>query len=319
MHHERASDMTSESLAIGVFLPTMSPRGERPGDVVAAARHAEALGFESVWAVDQLIAGAGVPFLDSTVALATAAAVTSRVRLGFGVAILPLHSTVWLAKQVASLQYVSGDRVVLGVGAGGDRHEQSWRAAGVARSQRGARTDAALRVLPDLIAGRPTALEAAGPVVQLAPGSAIPPIVVGGASSAALRRTVEFGDGWFALPAPPEAIAATFSQLAEMAASRQRKQPTVTVSLMTALSPDASMPEQSRLHQRLSDPDGMFAIPEAAIPSVLHTGSPADLSRQIEAYAVAGVSRIVFSIAAGDWFRQTELIAEAHRRVAAQA
>src|SRR5579859_7399388 len=101
--------MASDSLGIGVFLPTMSPRGERPGDVAAAARHAESLGFESVWVVDQLIAGAGVPFLDSTVALATAAAVTSRVLLGFGVAILPLHSTVWLAKQVASLQHVSGD------------------------------------------------------------------------------------------------------------------------------------------------------------------------------------------------------------------
>src|ERR687888_498635 len=99
--------MSGVGIDVGVFLPTMSPRGERLGDVAAAARHAEALGFESVWVVDQLIAGTGVPFLDSTVALATAAGVTSRVRLGFGVVILPLHPTVWLAKQVASLQHVS--------------------------------------------------------------------------------------------------------------------------------------------------------------------------------------------------------------------
>jgi alkanesulfonate monooxygenase SsuD/methylene tetrahydromethanopterin reductase-like flavin-dependent oxidoreductase (luciferase family) len=306
--------MSGVGIDVGVFLPTMSPRGERLGDVAAAARHAEALGFESVWVVDQLIAGTGVPFLDSTVALATAAGVTSRVRLGFGVIILPLHSPVWLAKQVMSLQHVSRDRVILGVGAGGDRHERSWRAAGVARSRRGALTDAALRVLPDLIAGRPTPLDRDGPAVQLAPGSTIPPILVGGASEPALRRTLEFAEGWFALPAPAETIAATAARLAEMAASRHRDAPTITVSLMTALSPDASLPDARGLKQRLSDPDGMFGIPDAAIPSVLHTGTTDGVARQLQAYAAAGASRIVFSIAAGDWFRQTELIIEARSR-----
>ncbi len=144
---------------IGVFLPTMTFPGELPGDIRAAARHAEDLGLESVWVVDQLIAGTGVPLVDSVVALSTAAAVTTRVRLGFGVMIVPLHPVVLLAKQVGSLQYVSGNRVILGVGAGGDRHDLSWRAAGVARRDRGKRTDAALRVLPGLLAGEWTRLE----------------------------------------------------------------------------------------------------------------------------------------------------------------
>jgi alkanesulfonate monooxygenase SsuD/methylene tetrahydromethanopterin reductase-like flavin-dependent oxidoreductase (luciferase family) len=115
---------------LGVVLPSMSPRGTVPDDMIAAARHAEDLGFESVWVVDQLVAGSGVPFLDSVVVLAAAAAATSRIRLGFGVMILPLRPVVWVAKQVGSLQHVSGDRVILGVGAGGDRHERSWVAAG---------------------------------------------------------------------------------------------------------------------------------------------------------------------------------------------
>jgi alkanesulfonate monooxygenase SsuD/methylene tetrahydromethanopterin reductase-like flavin-dependent oxidoreductase (luciferase family) len=71
---------------IGVFLP---PVGERmdgfPGDLTASARHAEELGLESVWIVDQLISGSGEPLLESGIALATAAAATTRVRLGFGV------------------------------------------------------------------------------------------------------------------------------------------------------------------------------------------------------------------------------------------
>src|SRR5216684_4127439 len=112
--------------AIGVFLPTMTERDTPMADVVAAARHAENLGFESVWAVDQLVAGTGVPLLDSTVALAAAAGATSRVRLGFGVMIVPLRPVVWAAKQVASLQQVSDGRVLFGVGVGGDRHDRSW-------------------------------------------------------------------------------------------------------------------------------------------------------------------------------------------------
>src|SRR6478752_1300039 len=67
--------------AIGVFLPSMTTPGHSLGDMRAAARHVEDLGLESAWVVDQLVAGTGAPFLDSTVALATAAAVTSRIRL----------------------------------------------------------------------------------------------------------------------------------------------------------------------------------------------------------------------------------------------
>jgi alkanesulfonate monooxygenase SsuD/methylene tetrahydromethanopterin reductase-like flavin-dependent oxidoreductase (luciferase family) len=91
---------------IGVFLPTMSGRDASPGDVVAAARHAQDLGLESVWAVDQLVAGTGVPLLDSTVSLAAAAGATTRISLAFGVLIVPLHPIAWIAKQVADIQHI---------------------------------------------------------------------------------------------------------------------------------------------------------------------------------------------------------------------
>src|SRR5262245_33584306 len=111
--------------AVGVFLPTLTERGAPVADVGAAARHAEYLGFDSVRTVDQLVDDTGVPILDSATALAAAAGATRRVRLGFGVMILPLRPVAWVAKQVASLQHVSGDQVVLGVGVGGDRHDLS--------------------------------------------------------------------------------------------------------------------------------------------------------------------------------------------------
>ena len=69
------------------MLPTIAAKGETLGSVTAAARHAEELGFESVWAIDQLVAGTGAPLLDSLTALTAAAAVTERVKLGVGVLI----------------------------------------------------------------------------------------------------------------------------------------------------------------------------------------------------------------------------------------
>lgn len=293
---------------IGVLLPTMTERGGELTDIGRAARHAEDLGLESVWAVDQLIAGTGVPLLESTVALTAAAAATSRIRLGYGVLILPLRPAVWTAKQVASLQHVSGDRVLLGVGVGGDRHALSWEAAGVSRRERGRRTDDALAVLPDLIAGRPS--QVAGATVQLAPGAPVPPIIVGGLATAALTRAATYGDGWFALPVPDEQLAATVGRLAELAAARGRPTPEVTSSVLAALDGDPARPDRAGLTRRLTDPDGTFGMPDEAVDTVV-VGGPASLTDRIGAVHAAGADRVIVSVAGGDWFRQTELVAKA--------
>jgi alkanesulfonate monooxygenase SsuD/methylene tetrahydromethanopterin reductase-like flavin-dependent oxidoreductase (luciferase family) len=306
--------------AIGVFLPTMRERDVALPDISAAARHAEDLGFESVWAVDQLVAGTGVPFVDSTVALAAAAGATERIRLGYGVMILPLHSVVWAAKQVASLQQVSGGRVLLGVGVGGDRHARSWEAAGVPRSERGRRTDAALAVLPDLIAGKAVDvgdMERGGATVQLAPGVAVPPILVGGVADAALARTAAHGDGWFAMPVPPAQLVVFAERLAALAAARGRPAPAVTGSTMVAIAGDRAVPAPDELVRRVSDPDGMFGMPAEAVPDVVLTGGPASVAEHLAAQFAAGAERVVVTVAAGDWFRQAELLAEAAALVAA--
>jgi alkanesulfonate monooxygenase SsuD/methylene tetrahydromethanopterin reductase-like flavin-dependent oxidoreductase (luciferase family) len=287
----------------------MTTHGRTLGDVRAAARHIEDLGLDSAWVVDQLVAGTGAPFLDSTVALATAAAVTTRIRLGFGVMILPLHPLIWVAKQVASLQQASGDRIILGVGAGGDRHQLAWLAAGVPRSERGQRTDQALRVLPSLIGGMPTQLN--NTTVQLAPAATVPEIVVGGTSDAAMRRAVDYANGWFLLPALPAAVENYATKLEELAAQRRRPVPAITAAIMTALSPDPSLPSDDALTRQLADPDGMFGIPAEAQSGMLVRGDPAALAEHLAPYAAAGAQRLVVSIAGGDWFRQTELIAEA--------
>jgi alkanesulfonate monooxygenase SsuD/methylene tetrahydromethanopterin reductase-like flavin-dependent oxidoreductase (luciferase family) len=305
---------------LGVFLPTLTAAGDTSVDVIAAARHAEDLGFESVWVVDQLIAGTGVPILDSTVVLSAVAGATSRVGLAFGVAIAPLHPPVWLAKQVASLQQVSGGRVLLGIGAGGDRHARSWDAAGAPRRERGRRTDEALAVLPGLIAGEPVALPGSTHPVQLAPGAPVPPIVVGGMSDAAVRRAAEHGDDWFLFPVPPAEVAAARTRVDEAAAAVGRAAPTITASIMVALEGDPAVPAAEQIAAQVADPDGLFGMPPEVAATAVFQGSPADLAARLAELHQAGAHRVVVTIAAGDWLRQAELLAEAstlHAPVAA--
>jgi alkanesulfonate monooxygenase SsuD/methylene tetrahydromethanopterin reductase-like flavin-dependent oxidoreductase (luciferase family) len=295
------------SPAIGVFLPTMAERDGALPDVVAAARHAEDLGFESVWAVDQLVAGTGVPLLDSTVALAAAAGATSRLRLAYGVLIVPLRPVVWAAKEIAGLQHVSGDRLVLGVGVGGDRHDRSWAAAGVPRAERGRRLDAALAVLPDLIAGK--AVDVGGGPVHLAPGATVPPIIVGGMADAALARAARH-DGWFALPLPPAQLVPIVERLDSLAADASRPRPAITGSVTVALPGDPRRPGPDELVRLLSDPDGRYGMPADAVPGMLVTEGAAAAER-VAGLAALGAERVVLTLAAGDWFLQTELAATA--------
>ncbi|WP_052810260.1 LLM class flavin-dependent oxidoreductase [Streptomonospora alba] len=300
-------------LDVGVFLPTMTDGRAPVADVAAAARHAEGLGFESAWVVDQLIAGEGVPVLDSIVSLAAAAAATERINLGLGVLVAPLRNVVWLAKQVASLQHVSRGRLLLGVGVGGERHRRSWAAAGVPRSERGRRTDDALDVLPDLVAGRAVRLgaEPHSPEIRLAPAAPMPELLVGGMSDAAIRRIARYGDAWFLLPGPSEGVAAGRARLAELAAAAHRPTPAITASTMAVLHPDPAVPEDAALRRSLSDPDGMFGIPPEHVDSVLVGGDPPAIAAHVARLAERGAERVAVTLASGDWFRQAELLAEA--------
>ena len=255
----------SMSIEIGVILPTSTPDPARPvlGDVRESARFAEQAGLESVWSTDHVIASA--PILDSTVVLATAAAVTSRVRIGYGVMLLALRPVAWAAKQVSTLQYVSGDRVLLGVGTGNPAHgDTGWRAAGASYADRGRRTDEALAVLPDLIAGREVSLDG-GPPVALTPGAAVPPLLIAGDARPALRRAAAFGDGWLAIGLSPEAVAARLGEL-----------------------------------RRLTDELGRPALTATIVAPEL-AAEPGRAAEQLNAYEAAGARRVILPPAGSDW------------------
>jgi alkanesulfonate monooxygenase SsuD/methylene tetrahydromethanopterin reductase-like flavin-dependent oxidoreductase (luciferase family) len=219
----------ARAVEIGVILPTSTPDPSRPilGNVRASARLAEQLGLDSVWSTDHLIASA--PMLDSTVVLATAAAVTDRIQVGFNVLLLALRPVAWAAKQIATLQYVSGNRLILGVGTGNPAHgDIGWRAAGVSFAGRGERTDAALRLLPDLVEGRPATLPD-GTEARLSPGAPMPPVLVAGNGTRARIRAATYGDGWMVLQPDVARLPADLVELRRLAAERERPEPGVTV------------------------------------------------------------------------------------------
>jgi probable F420-dependent oxidoreductase len=169
--------------------------------VLRAAAHAEDLGFDHVAVGNRLLdSGSGLD-TDPLVLLAAVAAATRRLRLLTSVLVAPYYPALVLANQAATLDVVSGGRLILGVGTGWN--PQEFAAAGVPARERGARTDdhlAAARVLwsqrPADFDGQFTTLRAAHlGVPPVTPGG--PPVWVGGHSDAALRRALRFGDGWY--------------------------------------------------------------------------------------------------------------------------
>jgi alkanesulfonate monooxygenase SsuD/methylene tetrahydromethanopterin reductase-like flavin-dependent oxidoreductase (luciferase family) len=139
----------------------------------------------------------------------------------------------------------------------------------------------------------------------------VPPIIVGGMSEAALARTAAHGDGWFTLPLPPADIAPAIDRLGELADGRGRPAPAVTGSVMAAIAGDPALPDRAGLERRLTDPDGVYGMPDEAIDGMVLTGGPGAVAERIAAFADLGAERVVLSLAAGDWMRQAELAAEA--------
>jgi alkanesulfonate monooxygenase SsuD/methylene tetrahydromethanopterin reductase-like flavin-dependent oxidoreductase (luciferase family) len=217
------------TIEIGVILPTSTPDPAQPilGDVRESARFAEQAGLGSVWSTDHLRASG--PMLDSTAVLATAAAVTDRIRIGYGVMLLSLRPVAWAAKQISTLQLLSGDRLLVGVGTGNPAHgDIAWRAAGMSYQDRGRRTDEALRVLPALVTGQPAVLPD-GVEVTLAPGATMPPVLVAGNGEKALQRAAAYGDGWMSIGLAPDEVAGSLAELGRLAAEQGRPTPGATV------------------------------------------------------------------------------------------
>jgi alkanesulfonate monooxygenase SsuD/methylene tetrahydromethanopterin reductase-like flavin-dependent oxidoreductase (luciferase family) len=290
-------------IGIGVVLPSVDEQRAQGLDLRAAARHAEQAGLDSIWMGDHL--AVGMPTIEATVGLATAAAVTERVRIGLSVFVPAIRPLAWAAKQLASLQYVASGRLILGVGSGGG--EGQWAAAGMAFAERGKRTDVAMRALPDLLAGKPVRLddEPGQPVVELAPAVDIPPFWVGNDSAVARRRAARLGDGWFPSLIPVDEVRSGRAHLADLTTAYGRSMPTTTIGGAAVLG--GTTAEVDDVARMLSHGYGM---PFARAQGLLLGGSLTQAAERLSAYAEAGASHAVLGLSGNDWRGQVDLLAQ---------
>ena len=191
-------------MEVGIGLPATIAGVERE-QLLEWARRAEARGFSSLGTIDRLVYGNYEPLI----ALAAAAAVTERIRLATTILIAPYRgSGAVVAKQVATLDHLSGGRVVLGVAPGG--REDDYVAAGVGFNTRGRRFDAMLEQWDRIWAGeRFGTAGAIGPQ----PPRGRPTVLIGGGVDAAFRRAARHGDGWVLGGGTPDQFAAGAERL----------------------------------------------------------------------------------------------------------
>jgi probable F420-dependent oxidoreductase len=287
----------------GVVLPTY-PTGATVEGVVQVAQTAERLGFTSIWTTDHVIlppdqAGPYAEILEPLLTLAYVAPLTSRVRLGISVIVVPQRNGVVLAKELATLDRLCGGRLVVGVGAGWSEAEFEMLGVGERFHHRGAYLDETLRLWQHLwttpetpFQGRfydiPTAAFGPGPIQ---PGG--PSIWVGGSSEGARRRAGIFGSSW-------HPVGISSSDLAEQARLVQR-----AANEAGREAPDLA----PRLPLQFSAGRGALAVERMQMIG----GSPEEVVRQLRDYADAGVSEIVclFNSPEGNFVvEQMELLAE---------
>jgi probable F420-dependent oxidoreductase len=242
-------------MRFGVALPNYGPLA--CADTLARlARRAEALGVDSIWMSDHLVAPVGVAsiypydrrpdakpgdmgvierFYEPLTTLAWLAGQTRRVRLGVSAYVLPYRNPVLTAKLAATLDDLSGGRLILGIGTGWLREE--FEALAVPFAARGARTDEYLAVLKALWAGgeaRFTGRHYRLPPVRTGPPPAQrphPPLWIAGNSPRALERAARLGDGWHAIDLSPAELAPQVRALRARVAAHGRAPGAVCVSL----------------------------------------------------------------------------------------
>ena len=203
---------------IGMTLRNMGEQSTA-STMAACALAAEDAGMESIWVVDHIAIppddaeGSGGRYVDPLVSLAWLAGVTTRIRVGVGVLILPYRPQLPTAKQVASIQELSGERLLLGVGIGW--MDPEFRALGVNRRARGRISDDTLAFLRDCFSGDDDEVTANGQTFLFRPRPAAPPIYVGGAPPHALKRAARYGDGWLPMGMTAEKLPARRAQYAE--------------------------------------------------------------------------------------------------------
>ncbi len=253
-------------------------------------------GVDSIWQTDRLVSPE--PFLEPVALMATLAAGTERMRFGMNVIVLPAYDPMVLAKQCATIDFLSGGRLVPAFGVGADAAPE-WRALGIDARTRGKRTDEALAIIARLWAGESVMFEGAhyryeGARIAPLPVQQPLPMWIGGNSDAAVRRAATLGTGWLSGQSSAAAVAPVVAKIREASAAAGRP-----------IDPDhygAGFAFRfgtwdDEVVQRAAS---RFA-PGVDAHDLLAVGDSADILARVEDYRAAGISKFVLRpLALGD-------------------
>ena len=267
-----------------------------------AVQSAEALGFDSAWAADHIVLPGDTQLmnwrysLECLGVLTYAAAVTTRIKLGSSVLILPYRNPLVIAKEVATLDVLSGGRVILGVGVG--YVEGEFSALGAPYKERGRFTDEALMVIKELWTSESPAFDGRyysfkdmifSPKPVQKPH---PPIWVGGGSRAAMRRACLHGDAWQPFQTSPEEMEQAAAELRAVAAGVGMRPPALAARVRVAFGGDAG---GSRGR------------------SSVVSGTPEEIAAALRLYEKAGVEHLGITFRGEDaavWMKEMERFAK---------
>ena len=281
---------------------------EDPQQVLEVGLRAEELGYDSVWVMDHLFNTGYVrerledrPFYHPLTILSHLSALTNRVALGTSVLVLPYHNPVELAKYAASLDQMSGGRVILGVGAGAMTEE--FQALGISMGERGSLTNESIAIMKELWAqSNPSYHSRRWDFSELC-FSPKPiqqphiPLWIGGSSPGALRRAARVGDGWHPSELSPEEFSLGRQEIRDQAMEAGRDPDSLAWSVrvdveVTTAPPSTRAPNRSRL---AVDPQQIVAA--------------------VSAYQQAGAEHVVLALNSGDVPRLLNLMEDIAEKV----
>ena len=319
-------------MKFGVFLPSyIIPGRERshPDDVRRFARRAEELGVDSLWITDHIVTAHRfyrVGWLDALITLSHVAAVTERVKLGTSILILPTRQPAVLAKEIATLHYLSGHRYIYGIGTGW--YGPEFEACGVHKSERGGRTDEVLAATMALFAGpdvefhgRYYDLDGVTVDPHLDP---LPPVWAAGGSQLVhetspeqpimhpnVLRRIAAADGWIARPTcPPHLIAADLDLISSARAADGRTNPFTVAHENFTWIEEHGTPDEVREEQQARFADVVSdERPWEYVEAVYMPGTIDDIQAKVQARIDAGVEYLMLHTMSAD-VEQLDLIAK---------
>ena len=269
----------------GIALPNF-PAGASPEGIEAAAEAADRLGWQGVWTTDHVIVNRASTaeygrIFEAILTLAWVGARYPRLKLGTSVIVVPQRNAVLLGKELASLDALSGGRVIAGVGVGWNEKEFANLGAADRFHVRGAYLDETIRVWRHLWSGSGEPFKGRFHDLEdfvfepLPAQGAELPIWVGGGSDAAGRRAGTLGDGWHASALGPPGYAKRVPKVLAAAEAAGRPAPTLT----------------ARVRVRLDETGG---------DGYAMRGTPEEVAAEIRAFAELDVTMLVLSLGATD-------------------